>query len=265
MKWPIESMFVAIKPVANTTDVAFPNNKALQTWHKFSSVTDSVVDVDGVSSCKIDATADTEIAAFLAVADPAGAGDVDVLMAAYDALAKTSAAAAALFALAAGSAANGLAQGLAAAANADAVYAVVQSAAAAAYGTHPVVSGACAQADLTTVAPTVDRLSVTAHGIDIYKEMPGTFFHSYTPYTFGGHNVCTPEDPGAHMITFCLYPGSYQPSGHMNISRAREFYLQYWAANSLVSSGSPADLVIVASAINFLLISDGSAVLRYST
>ena len=66
------------------------------------------------------------------------------------------------------------------------------------------------------------------------------------------------------MITFCLYPGSYQPSGHVNVSRAREFYLQYWSEGA-VSSEDPADLIIVASAINFLLISDGSAVLRYST
>merc|ERR1711907_8094 len=111
----------------------------------------------------------------------------------------------------------------------------------------------------------VDRLSVTAHGIDIYKEMPSTFFNAYTPYTYGGHNVNAPEDVGAHMITFCLYPGSYQPSGHVNVSRAREFYLKYWSNGTNVSANNAADLVVVASAINFLLISDGSAVLRYST
>ena len=29
------------------------------------------------------------------------------------------------------------------------------------------------------------------------------------------------------MVNFCLYPHSYQPSGHINVSRAREFYLDY--------------------------------------
>lgn len=113
----------------------------------------------------------------------------------------------------------------------------------------------------------VEKLSVTAHGIDIYKEMPSTFFNAYTPYTYGGHNVNAPEDCGAHMITFCLYPGSYQPSGHVNVSRAREFYLKYWSSSdySIGASDAAADLIVVASAINFLLISDGSAVLRYST
>jgi hypothetical protein len=146
----------------------------------------------------------------------------------------------------------------------DAVQAADQVAANDVYHIHPVKSGECAQVEVRKALPTVNKLSVTAHGIDIYKEMPGTFFHSYTPYTYGGHNVAAPEDPGLHMITFCLYPGSYQPSGHVNTSRAREFYLRYWS-DGAVSSSDPADLIVVASAINFLLISDGSAVLRYST
>jgi hypothetical protein len=60
-----------------------------------------------------------------------------------------------------------------------------------------------------------------------------------------------------------LVPRSYQPSGHLNISRARETYLKF--TTSYVSNKTPADLLAVAVAINFLLITDGSAVLRYST
>jgi hypothetical protein len=255
MKWPIECMFVAVKPVANTTDKLI-NNTALQTWHRFSKITDAQVDVDGVASCKKYDFAHTEIDAFLLVG--AGGGTAADQVALYDALGKTTAAAAALFALA-GAAAS------AAGATDVSVVAAVQLAADAAYHTHATLSGSCAQVDVRKVSPTVDKLSITAHGIDIYKEMPGTFFHSYTPYTFGGHNVSSPEDPGALMITFCLYPGSYQPSGHVNVSRAREFYLKYWSVKDAISSVEPADLIIVASAINFLLISDGSAVLRYST
>ena len=65
------------------------------------------------------------------------------------------------------------------------------------------------------------------------------------------------------MINFCLYPGTYQPSGHINVSRAREFYLQY--DSSYVTSSDAAELIVNAVAINFLLISDGSATLRYAT
>lgn len=271
MKWPIESMFIAIKPVANTTDVAFPDNKALQTWHRFSKVVDDVKNVDGVASCRVDAVAQAEVDAILAVGDVGGTAQAQVD--AYAAIVfggpppapvfnhSQTAASAALFSLA-------TAEATVTGATSTTVYNAVQAANqvinAGVYHVHPVKAGECAQVEVRKHTPTINRLSITAHGIDIYKEMPGTFFHSYTPYTFGGHNLSTPDDPGAMMITFCLYPGSYQPSGHVNVSRAREFYLQYWSEGA-VSSDEPADLVIVASAINFLLISDGSAVLRYST
>ena len=65
------------------------------------------------------------------------------------------------------------------------------------------------------------------------------------------------------MINFALYPGTYQPSGHINISRAREFMLRY--TSSFISASNVVQLLITAIAINFLLISDGSANLRYST
>ena len=109
-------------------------------------------------------------------------------------------------------------------------------------------------------------VTIKAHGIPIYNAFPTGFFNAYVPYNYGGHNIRAPDDVGALMITFCLYPGTYQPSGHINISRAREFYIDFETSPNISSqSGSRGTLVIVASAINFLLISDGSAVLRYST
>ena len=120
-------------------------------------------------------------------------------------------------------------------------------------------------------SPTLDVVSISAHSIDLYKEFPSAFFNAYTTYHYGGPNVNAPQDTGSLFIPFCLYPGTYQPSGHINVSRAREFYLKF---TSSFFSGSSAPngagsrtglLVVIASAINFLLISDGSAVLRYST
>lgn len=109
----------------------------------------------------------------------------------------------------------------------------------------------------------LDRISITAHGVPLYNDIPADFFNSYTTYTFGGPNVAAPEDSGALMIPFCLYPGSYQPSGYINVSRAREFYIEY--VSSVIDQGLPGELSVLASSLNFLLISDGSAVLRYST
>jgi hypothetical protein len=130
--------------------------------------------------------------------------------------------------------------------------------------------------------PTIGQLGIEAHGIELYKMIDSSFYNSYLPYTFGGQHIRTPDDCGVCMITFNLYPGAYQPSGYINISRAREFYLKFTSAQwvpptpgvdrtnpvngeDLVDNTHPADLVVVAIAINFLLISDGSAVLRYST
>ncbi len=114
-----------------------------------------------------------------------------------------------------------------------------------------------------TSTQTVDTIQLQAHGINIFQQTDSMFFRDYMPWTYGSLTVVTPDDPGAYLLNFCLYPGTYQPSGHINISRAREFYIQY--TSSFCSTSNPCNLIILAKAINFLLISDGSAVLRYST
>lgn len=124
------------------------------------------------------------------------------------------------------------------------------------------------------VTKTINTISVLAHGITVYgPDFPVEFFSLYEPWNYGGWNIVTPDDEGAFMINFALYPGTYQPSGHINISRAREFFFQYNSSfigsqdlnDPTTSNKSPCNLLVIASAINFLLISDGSAVLRYST
>ncbi len=112
--------------------------------------------------------------------------------------------------------------------------------------------------------PTFKEIRISAHGIPIYTDFPQQFYQSYLSYTYGGYNINTPTDCGLLMINFCLYPGTYQPSGHVNVSRAREFYIRFTTKVTFDDSNT-GELVVVASAINFLLISDGSAVLRYST
>lgn len=116
------------------------------------------------------------------------------------------------------------------------------------------------QAQYTTQSAVCSNITVTAQGVPLYNNIPFQFFNSYVPFTFGGTHINTPEDAGVGMLTFNLYPGSYQPSGHINVSRSREFYFQAININT-----ASCDLVVSAVALNFLLISDGSAILRYST
>ena len=107
-------------------------------------------------------------------------------------------------------------------------------------------------------------ISVELHGQPLYNAYPTQFFADYVPTVFGGCNVtASKEDPSSCMFTFSLFPGLYQPAGHLNVSRAREIYMNWTFATAFV--GTTSDLILEADAINFLLISDGNAVLRYST
>lgn len=105
--------------------------------------------------------------------------------------------------------------------------------------------------------PTVDTFAVSTVGIDLWVTTPATFFNEYIPNTYGGYNISSPEDRGAYIIPFNLYPGSYQPSGHINLSRTREFYITY--TSSVISAIITGTLYVAAIAINFLLISDGKS------
>tara|TARA_B110000263_G_C15304904_1_gene509840 strand:+ start:733 stop:3117 length:2385 start_codon:yes stop_codon:yes gene_type:complete len=113
--------------------------------------------------------------------------------------------------------------------------------------------------------PILEQFGIKAHGVSLYDDtFAGKFYNAYLPYKYGS-DIVTPKDDGVYMINFCLYPGDYQPSGHINVSRAREFYFKYKTVDSFDVQSQNATLHIIASAINFLLISDGSAVLRYTT
>lgn len=108
-----------------------------------------------------------------------------------------------------------------------------------------------------------DEIGLKAHGIELFKKFPGTFYNSYLPFQYGTEKVNAPEDSGKYVMFFNFYPGSMQPSGHINVSRAREFYFGY--SSTRINTNNPVEIFICGIAINFLLISDGSAVLRYST
>ena len=121
----------------------------------------------------------------------------------------------------------------------------------------------------TTTERTIDAIDVTAHGVALFQKIDMRFYNQYKPATFGSNTIITPKDQGVAFINFALFPGVFQPSGHINVSRAREFYIHVYSSviGQASSTGGTysGQLITEASALNFLLISDGSAVLRYST
>ena len=200
LKWPIEYLFVGLRPSWN---INANNCNQYRDWHRFSKVVDVIcdhADQAEVSAFTIDATGgSTEAPTFLNQLAPGQTSSIGQI-----------------------------------------------------YPDRYVVE-----------LPTIDSLTLTAHGINIHDNFPELFFNSYNPFHYGGPAVVTPDDRGVLMINFALFPRSYQPSAHLNISRAREFYFNW--RTTYVTATTSADLIAIAVAINFLLITDGSAVLRYST
>lgn len=111
-------------------------------------------------------------------------------------------------------------------------------------------------------SPSIDKISIRAHDITIFSDTDESFYNSYLPYRFGKY-INTPEDRGWYMLNFNYLPSEFQPSGHINISRAREFYINY--SSSYINYDNKAELIVLADAINFLIVKDGTAALRYTT
>jgi Large eukaryotic DNA virus major capsid protein/Major capsid protein N-terminus len=105
--------------------------------------------------------------------------------------------------------------------------------------------------------------AVTNHGVQLYPDFPFELYNTYLPYHHNPSVINSPVDPGLGMITFNLFPGSYQPSGSVNFSMARETYLSFSAQG--ISSINPCQLFVIGIAINFLLVAQGTLVLRFST
>ncbi len=127
------------------------------------------------------------------------------------------------------------------------------------------IRGAASTLLVKTERAHITLLRLQAHSVDLFSEFPAQFFNSYIPYQFGGSHITAPTDPGLYLYSFALHPGTYQPSGHFNVSRARELYLNYTSNFITSDTNNTATFFVQAKAINFLLVSEGSCSLRYST
>jgi hypothetical protein len=193
LKWPIEYMFVGLRPNWNVKDATVSagavtgNLNVWRDWHRLTRMVDASYDTPSLSENAY--AADTNVAV-TGVSGTTGTGTYNLVNS------------------------NQIAQG------GSSIGKVIPN-------------------KYWLPVPTVDSLSLTSHGVTIYDNFNDTFFNQYAPLAYGGAALNTPEDPGALFVNMCLIPRAYQPSSHLNISRARETYI--------------------------LLISDGSAILRYST
>lgn len=108
--------------------------------------------------------------------------------------------------------------------------------------------------------PSIKSMKIVVSNTVIYRELNESFYNSYLPYRFGDN---TPTDRGWYRINFCFKPGEFQPSGHINVSVAREFYLHY--VSEYITQSTPVQVIVLADAINFLVNSGSGGHLRYAT
>lgn len=110
-------------------------------------------------------------------------------------------------------------------------------------------------------SPAIDQLELRAFNITLRGPFSEQFFNRYLPLQYG-NRLSVPEDPGWYMINFNLYPSNSNPSGYIDFTQTRENYL-YWTSK-YISEENPVDLVIYSKSLNFLILKNSQALLRYS-
>lgn len=109
--------------------------------------------------------------------------------------------------------------------------------------------------------PTLETITIETKGVELYRQNPVAFYNKYLPYVTSD-TITSPESETMYILLFCMFPGIFQPSGHINLSRSRELFIDYTAP--LITPLAPCELVVIATCINFVLIGFGTMVLRYS-
>jgi hypothetical protein len=110
--------------------------------------------------------------------------------------------------------------------------------------------------------PVVDRIGFRSNDLVLLDEVNIDVLSHASHFRDGNMNLVSPEDPGWYVYGFNQSTAD-NPSGHINLSKQREFYLDYHSET--ITPTNPATLLMFATAIAFVLYSDNSASLRYST
>lgn len=106
----------------------------------------------------------------------------------------------------------------------------------------------------------------TNAGITIYPQLSHSFFNDYLPIRYNKNSaVISPYDNNMFLITFCFYPGKFNPSGYFNLSTTRELHIRYWLHPDYSDTyNNNYEIVICMSALNFLYRQGDSLSLKYT-
>lgn len=113
----------------------------------------------------------------------------------------------------------------------------------------------------------VSTIQITTNaGITIYPELPTSFFNDYLPIRYNKNSaVISPYDNNMFLITFCFYPGKFNPSGYFNFSTTREIHLTYALEQDYSNTyTNNYEVVMCMSALNFLYRQGDDLKLKYT-
>ncbi len=120
-----------------------------------------------------------------------------------------------------------------------------------------------------TLSSNVSTMEVRVFSVSLYRALTSRFYNEYLPYAYGGSKLQCPTDPGLLFVNFTRNPNEMQVAGHLNASRAREFFIDYVSptVGSVSSSGATITGTFLANgrAVNFILQNEGSVNIRYIT
>lgn len=90
------------------------------------------------------------------------------------------------------------------------------------------------------------------------------FYSDYLPFTYSNGNInCDTDEHAPVFITFANIPGIYQPTGFVNLSKNKNMYLELTFGVDF-DIRNKVFLHHVANARNFILIADGSCIVRFT-
>lgn len=105
----------------------------------------------------------------------------------------------------------------------------------------------------------IDQCGVRIKDIEVFQTDTVKKYSSLCPYAAIGLN--TPEDQGWLLFSKQFRHDIYDPSGHIDMSRNRDVYLEY--TSGYISDTKRVKLTIMAQVVNFLIIIDNSAHLKF--
>ena len=107
----------------------------------------------------------------------------------------------------------------------------------------------------------VNNIKLNINNTSTYSFNSVNLYDSYLPY-ISDKNVITSNN-NIYYLPFSFYESDNQPCGYLNLSKSREIYLDY--ESTKIEQYTPVKLYIYAKTINFLLITQNSANLKYIT